>query len=270
MNRISFISILGLLFLASCKHECRVIKEYYDNSKEKVVFVYPDCNDKTYYKRLHFYENGQMSSEGYLKNGKKIGKFKSWAENGNQTADWEVLDGKENGYIQCWYDNGTKKRERTLDRGIDIGNFKEWYENGKPSCEGNYVKGKKNGTWKYWKENGTWKIRNYKNDTLNGPTKEHIIDSTSIKLVSGQYLNGKEVGLWKWFDKDSVLYQTAIMTGGEYTGEFIEYYKDRKVKSKGNLIDSNYEGDVTYYDEEGNITKTEHYKNGKLQHYKKK
>ena len=270
MNNFHYISILGLLFFTSCKQECRVVKEYYDKSKEKEVFVYPDCNDTTYYKRLHFYKNGQLSSEGCFKNGEIFGKFKSWAENGNQTADWEILDGKENGFIQCWYDNGIKKRETTLDKGIKNGKLKEWDENGKQICEGNYVRGKMVGTWKYWEEDGTWKIRNYKNDTLNGPTIEHLIDSTSIKLVSGQYLNGQEVGLWKWFNRDSILYQTAIMTDGKYTGEFIEYYEDGKVKSKGNLIDSNYDGALTYYDEDGNITKIEQYKNGKLQPDRKK
>lgn len=270
MNSVIYKLFIGLFFLASCKHECRVVKDYYNNSKEKEIFVYPDCKNTTYYKRLHYYKNGQISSEGYVRDGQKVGKFKSWAENGNQTADWEVLDGKENGFIQCWYDNGIKKRELTLDRGIENGYSKDWYEDGKLASEGNYVNGKMSGTWKYWEENGTWKIRNYKNDTLNGPTLEHLIDSTSIKLVSGQYLNGQEVGLWKWFDKDSVLYQTAIMTDGKYTGEIIEYYTNGKVKSKGNLIDSDFEGALTYYDESGKITKLEHYKNGKLQHDRKK
>jgi antitoxin component YwqK of YwqJK toxin-antitoxin module len=264
MIDIRFISILGLLLITACKQDCRVVKQTYDNLKEKEVFVYPDCSDTTYYRRQGFYKNGQMSSEGYYRNGEKTGKFKSWAENGNQTADWEIVEGKEHGFIQCWYDDGEKKREATLDKGIENGHFKEWYENGKLTCEGDFASGKKMGAWKYFEDNGSWKIRNYKNDTLDGYTLEHLIDSIETKIVSGQYKNGKETGLWRWFDKDSILYLTAIYQEGKITGEYIEYYSEGKIKSKGNLIDGSYEGEVIYYDEKGNNTKKEYYKNGAL------
>jgi antitoxin component YwqK of YwqJK toxin-antitoxin module len=264
MIDIRLISILGLLILISCKEDCRVVKQNYDNLKEKEVFIYPDCSDTTYYRRQGFYRNGQMSSEGYYRNGQKTGKFRSWAENGNQTADWEIVEGKEHGFIQCWYDNGVKKREATLEKGIENGHFKEWQENGKLICEGDFLSGKKTGSWKYWEEDGSWKIRNYINDTLNGNTLEHLVDSLETKLISGQYKNGKETGLWKWFDKDSILYLTAVYLEGKLAGEHTEYYSNGKIKSKGTLVDGSYEGEVIYYDEKGNITKTEYYRNGDI------
>jgi antitoxin component YwqK of YwqJK toxin-antitoxin module len=270
MKDIRVILILVLLLLMACKHECRVVKDTYDNLKEKEVFIYPDCNDTTYYKRQSFYSNGQIGSEGFYRNHKKIGKFKSWAENGNQTADWEVLEGKDHGFIQCWHDNGAKKKEVNLDRGIENGHFKEWSQNGKLICEGDYMKGRKIETWKYWEENGSWKIRNYKNDTLDGYTFEHLIDSIETILISGQYKNGKEAGLWKWLNEDSILYLTAIYQEGKVTGEYVEYYSEGKIKSKGNVIDGSYEGEVIYYDEMGGITKTEYYKSGSLLDVRKK
>jgi antitoxin component YwqK of YwqJK toxin-antitoxin module len=262
--------IVGLFFLISCTDECRVVKDTYKNKKEKEVFIYPNCDDTTFYLRQHFYENGQMSSEGHYKNGMKVGKFKSWSESGNQTADWEVLDGEEHGFIQCWYDNGIKKRELTLDRGIENGYFKEWDVEGKLKFEGNFLMGKKDRAWKYYEENGTWKIRNYRNDTLHGETFEYFVDTTSVRFVHGQYEKGKETGLWRWLDKDSILYQTALMSEREFTGEYIEYYKNSKVKSKGTLIKGEYEGDVFYYDEKGNTIKIENYRKGKLRSSRKK
>lgn len=264
MNHYLLLSIAFVFTFQSCKQECRVVQSAYNNGKEQVVFIYPDCKDTTYFKRHYYYENGQLSSEGFYRNGEKEGKFKSWAENGNQTADWEVLNGKEHGFIQCWYDNGQKKRECICDRGIENGPLKEWHENGMLATSGMVRNNKWEGTWYLGDENGSWKIRTYKNDTLQGYTHEHLIDSGEVILVDGQYEAGKETGLWKWFDVDSVLYTTRIYKDGQLTGERIDYYEDGKIKCKGNLLDGEYDGTVYYYNEQGLLEKTQTYKTGKL------
>lgn len=139
------IAIMTTLF--SCKREHRVVKDTYPNGQQKVVNIYPDCNDTSLYKVQFFYENGQLASEGFFKDGKKNGHFKSWYENGQLESDWNVLDGKENGFIQCWYTNGQKKKEGTLSNGIDNGQQTLWYENGKQKSEGQFINGKKQGIW---------------------------------------------------------------------------------------------------------------------------
>ncbi len=223
---------LILILLTACENECQVVKDFHKNGQEREVFIYPNCNDTTYYLRKYFYENGLISSEGYFKNGVKIGKFTSWANNGNKTADWEVVDGKEHGFIQCWYDNGIKKRELTVNKGIKDGLYKNWKEDGSLSVEGNYKNGKKEGKWKVWWEDGSWRILNYKNDTLWGFTYEYLIDSLEITQVIGQYENGLETGLWKWFDKDSVLYESVVYENGVINGDYLKYYPDGTLKEK--------------------------------------
>ena len=242
--------------------DCRIVKEHYDNGKEKVVQYYGNCKDKSTFKEQIFYENGQISSEGYFVNGVKNGKFKSWTEKGILTAKWEMLDGEEHGFIKCWYENGVKKREGVLNRGIENGIFKDWDENGDPIVAGKYKNGKKDGEWTYWEENGSIKVRTYRNDTLWGYTYEFLVDSISKLHVIGQFEKGMEEGLWKWFDSDSILYQTAVYKNGDFTGEYIQYYKDGKVKSKGNLINEKYEGDVIYYDNNEKANRIISYKNG--------
>ncbi|MBW3372373.1 hypothetical protein KYK31_00190 [Hymenobacter norwichensis] len=251
-------------FLTGCKQECRVVKSTYANGSNEVVFLYPDCNDKSYYKRQGFYSNGQIEYEGFCKNGQKTGHFKSWSETGHQTADWTIVNGKEHGYIKCWYDDGTKKRESILNQGITDGFTKEWYESGEPASAGNYTNGKKTGKWKTWEENGAWKTLEYRNGVLWGETTEHLIDSTETILVAGQYEAGKESGVWKWFDRDSILYETCTYQKGKLKGETIEYHRNGKIKSKGYLIDGKYNDTVYYFNHIGTLTKKQFYKNGKL------
>lgn len=240
MNRQTniFIIILTLILLTACQNDCKVVKEKFENDKDKVVEYYSDCNDTTTFKRQTFYEKGQISSEGHVIKGVKNGQFKSWSEDGILTAEWEMIDGKEHGFIQCWYDNGDKKREAILNKGIKNGVCKDWYK------DGDFI------------------MRTYKNDTLWGNTYEYLVDSIKTVHVIGQYENGLETGLWKWFDKDSILYQTATLSNGEYTGEYIRYYKNGSVELKGYQINDQYEGNVTYYDDKGNVTKIINYRDG--------
>lgn len=258
-----FLLSLSLAFIA-CKQECKSIISTHDNNEAHIILFYPSCKDTTYYQFQEFYANGQIAYEGFYKNGKKVGHFKSWSESGHQTADWTMLDGKEHGRISCWYDDGTKKRESTLNRGVRNGFIREWYSNGKPASEGTYKNGRQVGTWKTWDKNGTWRVRRYRNDTLWGNTIEHLIDSTSITLVAGQYEAGLEVGIWKWFDKDSTLYETCTYDKGRLNGEYIEYYKNGSIKSRAYLADGKFHGTVYYFNKYGNITQKLLYKRGTL------
>ncbi|RSK43805.1 toxin-antitoxin system YwqK family antitoxin [Hymenobacter rigui] len=254
---------LGILY-TSCKQECRVVVSTYDNKQERIVILYPNCNDTTYYKHQEFYDNGQIASEGFYKKGKKAGHFKSWSVSGHQTANWTMLDNKEHGHITCWYDDGTKKRESTLNRGVRNGFIREWHSNGMPASEGTYKNGRQVGTWKTWDENGTWRVRRYRNDTLWGNTIEHLVDSADIVLVAGQYEEGREVGVWKWFDKDSTLYETCTYDKGKLNGECIEYYKNGSIKSKANLVNGKFNGIIYHFNSNGQITRKSLYKLGML------
>ena len=254
-----------LVTLNSCNQECEEIVSKHDNGKAEVLHKYPDCSDSTTYQRDFYFDNGQLGSSGFMKKGKKDGLFKSWNKEGVQTAEWHMKQGVEHGHVQCWYDNGTKSKETNLNEGKVHGFERTWLKNGDLASIGEYSNGKQIGTWKYFEETGTWKIRNYQDGELHGLTNEHLIDSIGkVTIVIGQYENDTEVGMWKWFDKDSTLTQTAIFDNGKATGEIIEYHQDGSIKLKGNLIDGRYDGEVKYFDKNGNLIKTEIYEEGDL------
>lgn len=236
----------------------------YEDGTPQEVYSYNDCGDTLNFLWKKFHKNGQLSFEGEYKNGRQEGYCKTWSESGHQTAYWEMLEGKEHGFIECWYDDGVKKKEVTLNRGVENGPLTEWDESGRKIVTGNYVNGMREGSWWFSDREGSWRIMDFINDTLSGPTHEHILDSTGLTIVLGQYESDKETGLWKWFDEDSILYQTVVYIRGEYNGEHIEYHPDGTIKSTVMMDEGYYEGEKKYYNEHGKLTKTELYINSEL------
>jgi antitoxin component YwqK of YwqJK toxin-antitoxin module len=264
--------ILTTLLFSSCKTECRKVISTHKNGNEEVVKYYPDCNDRKSYKQESYYENGQKSSEGFVVKEIDNGHFKSWTKDGILTADWEMLDGKEHGFIQCWYENGIKKRESVLDQGSENGIYKDWDEQGNLIRTGSYSNGKKDTTWFFYKENGALTIRNYKDDLLDGKTYEKNFDSDSnITIVIGQYKNGQETGDWLWFDKDSLMTSKGTYKEGGLEDAYTYYFKNGNIKTidiykndsvilkeisydiEGNITLKNGTGKVYYYYDNGNI-----------------
>ncbi len=49
-------------------------------------------------------------------------------------------------------------------------------------------------------------------------------------------------------------------------GAFIKYYEDGKMESKGMYKNGKPDGEITYYDENGNVTQVDKYENGSLVH----
>ena len=76
-----------------------------------------------------YYENGQKSYEGTIKDGKPDGLFTSWYENGQKEEEGIFKDKEQDGLWTSWYKNGQKKDERTYKDGKVISK-KEWNEDG--------------------------------------------------------------------------------------------------------------------------------------------
>ena len=73
--------------------------------------LYYEVNQTTPFTGLvqDFYSNGQMKSEWYLKDGKKIGVGTLWYENGQKELESISPSGNDNGSVTLWYENGVKK-----------------------------------------------------------------------------------------------------------------------------------------------------------------
>ena len=56
--------LLFISILYSCKKECKVVKQTFDNGSPKEMLIYPKCGDTSFYKRQYYYNSGQPESEG--------------------------------------------------------------------------------------------------------------------------------------------------------------------------------------------------------------
>ncbi|MCC6570713.1 MAG: hypothetical protein IT274_03730 [Chitinophagales bacterium] len=277
MKQIIFILTLSILF--SCgQTETKKVVSTYQNGKPEIVIYYPDIDDTLTYRKEVFYESGERSYIGYILNGTKDGIWTWWYENGNKKDQCKYEDGYYVDTVYHWYESGKLKQIEIVEgRKVRTdgccycnGTIIRYYENGKINEKFTSLDDKFQGEYESYDEDGSWKMRTYRNDTLHGPTTEYIIDSGKVIIIVGQYANGNETGLWKWLDKDSVLYQTAIYDNGVCNGEYLKYYTTGQIKEKATMINGDYEGELTYFDEKGIVTKVELYKNGILQRTKKK
>jgi len=265
------IIVLAFCIFPGCgETETKKIVSTFNNGKPEVVFYFPEKGDTLTYRKEVFYESGKQSYTGHRVKGTKDGVWTWWYENGNLKDKCKYVDGFYVDTVYHWYENGQIKQiEIVAGRTVRTdgccncnGTIIRYDESGKEKEMFTSLNHKFEGISKTFEEDGSWKIRTYKNDTLNGPTSEHLIDSGKVIIVTGQYENGKETGLWKWFDKDSLLYQTVVYENGIYNGEFLQYYPNGRLKEKGILVDGNYEGEFTCFDENSKITRVDFYKKG--------
>ncbi len=77
-----------------------------------------------------FYDDGKLSQEGSLQNGKREGHWKSY------------------------YRDGTLWSEGDFEKGVAEGITITYYPNGKKRYEGQFKNGQKTGVWKFWNDKG--------------------------------------------------------------------------------------------------------------------
>jgi len=209
-----------------------------------------------------YYPNGQVSSEGLMKDGKPDGYWKTYYVTGviksegkreNLMLDsvWVFYDqkgdtlqkisymyGKKNGYLLTYSYENIKEGVDTgmvISKELYVNDKKEgksfyYYTNGKLKSEVSYVNGKKQGLIKEYDENGTIETLVYYH---NG----YITDREEINRRDK---NGMKQGTWK------------------------EFYPDGKLKKEEVYKDDMLEGLYKVFNEKGNLTLVLNYKDGKL------
>ncbi len=217
-----------------------------------VVFVFgqnDDINPDGY--NVFYYENGQISSEGYMKEGKPVGYWKNYYEDGILKSEgnrknfeldsiWKFYDEEGNIKLKINYDKGKKDGIQTTYR-------KDEY------MVENYEGGIKEGLTNYFYNDGTLKKSvHFKNGLEHGYAKEFSREGLVIVLiqykkgfiVSREYINRKDKndlrqGVWKSFHKNGIIATEATYRNDKLHG----YYK--------------------MFDNEGNLLRVEKYENGK-------
>ena len=130
---------------------------------------------------VDYHDNGQMSSGGKYKDGKRHGFFESFDKDGKQEGLWE-----------SYYENGQLEEKGNFKDGELDGHHEWFYENGQLCKRGNFIDGKLDGLWEGFHENGQLREGgNYKDGKRDGLV-EGFHENGQLR-DRGNFIDGKEI-----------------------------------------------------------------------------
>jgi antitoxin component YwqK of YwqJK toxin-antitoxin module len=181
-----------------------------------------------------YHESGEIAVSGKVSNKKMTGE---WTFN-NELDEGQTIVSYENGKSKLMLYKGNEGK--ILVRNGN-GQVITYYQSGMVEEEGIYIDGVKDGKWvTYYDEKDLplMEVSNFTKGMLEGPyTFYHY---TGYEAIEGKYYSGKKTGTWKWYFESGLLesevdYEAGFKNGKQY-----------------------------FYNEGGQILKTEIYEKGKL------
>ena len=242
---------------------------------------------------VNYSTEGNVISVGNYYKQKKDGLWKFYSEEGILKSTETYLNDQKNGESKVYYDNGKVYRVETysadvkdgpwleyFDSGMKktIGGYKDgkrqgsityYYSNGRIDIEGEYEMGLKDGTWRKYNSDGQLELSTlYKMDQKVKDKRENgeFMDyyENGIPKSEYTYVHGQKDGPFKvWFNKGEWIREPVQMDDGGGLS-----YKEKligtQIQREGDYLDGKLEGEVTYYNERGQVEKIETYSEGEL------
>lgn len=215
-------------------------------------------------------EEGVLMTQENYKVGLKHGVSKEFFDSGKLLQEENYVEGKLEGKAVEYYESTRVRSEKNYKEGTFHGAFKVFASDGQLMIQGNYANGKKDGIWIEF--NNRNKIRltsKFKDGTEissrreNGEFTEYY--DNGIPKNHYTYENGKKNGPFtEWYEQGEWIREpmdTPLPGGGI---QFREKLVNTQVKYEGDYLDDQLEGTVTWYYENGRVTKVEEYINGEL------
>ena len=146
------------------------------------------------------------------------------------------------------------------------GPYEDYYENGQLKEKGNLKDGKENGLWEFFYENGQLERRGNNKDGEMDGLWEFYQENGQLEFRSN-YKDGKWDGFIEFFNEDGLFWFKNCYKNGEEINMsycYKRFYENLQFRSKGNVKNDKKEGLWEYFDEDGNLTGTEEYKDGEL------
>lgn len=204
------------------------------------------------------YPNGNISSEGYIRNGKPDGFWKSYYVTGVLKSEGKrtsfLLDS-----VWVFYDQAGDTTEKI-----------------------SYLLGKRNGYYIKYQKDPVYGSYIYSTELFAGDRKE---GAARIYYPDGKirqtipYVNGKKDGLSREYDKEGKIislleYNNDFLisrsrinhtdASGRKQGEWLDFYPGGAIKTERNYRDDQLHGYYKEYDERGKLLVTLLYENGKV------
>ena len=218
------------------------------------IFSQSDTLDNEYKK--FYYENGSLSSEGYIINGFPDGIWKTYFKSSQLKTLGKRKQNKLEGEWFFYRENGNLERSITYINDIKSGLEKVYNSEGFLSVGYLYEHGKKNGAALFYYSDGSVsKELLFLDGKENGKGIEYGTDGRIITflLYNNGYLRSQEK-------------VNRFSSKGKKTEKWLEYWSgSTKLKEEGNYSNGKKNGLFKIYDRKGQFARIETYKNGIIQ-----
>jgi len=260
--------------------------------------------DSTINDVINYYPNGRtrMSEGRYLgsqENGefvrKKNGTWKLYLEDGTLSAEENYENGMLDGNCRYYFPSGKLGQAVAFKNGIREGPFTEYYEDGsvkssgsyhldeldgpyqaffpggrQAETKGQYRKGMKDGLWMFFLSSGRVEMtvkyqlgkelaRHYD----NGSFMEYYEDG--IPKSDYTYEDGKKNGPFsEWYDQGEFITVPGSPEDLQQGIAGRQKLQGQQLKVTGDYLDDHFEGEITWYSEDGSVIKIETWENGEM------
>jgi antitoxin component YwqK of YwqJK toxin-antitoxin module len=202
---------------------------------------------------VYYYENGQVSSEGFMQNGRPNGYWKTYFPNGELQSEGNRVDFELDSTWVFYGDEGMKNSEIDYKNGVKEGVVKT-YKNGVLQQVGQYCAGSKCGISTYYYPTGeVSKVVPYENGKEHGEGFEYDVDGRVITLLKYQE------GFLRRADKIN-----RLDDRGNKRGPWISYHPNGKVAEEGFYMNDKKNGIFKTFNKQGDLLTLEKYRDGEL------
>jgi len=230
--------------------------EIYYNSDELSTFGLSYDIDNLFIK-MRFYCKGLPRKYSFN------GVYEEYYVNNNLKTRGIYKDGIKYSYWKEYYENNLLKSEVIFDENGN-GEYNSYLNSGEISSTGFYRNYLKEGKWITYYPSGSveW-ILFYLNDKINPNKLCSNWYETGYKKIEGFLVEYNNQVIWdgkyiEYYD-NGIIYLQGEYTFGKKHGNWLEYYPNRVLKSDGNFVNNKEFDKWYYYNEEGDLIKTEIY-----------
>jgi antitoxin component YwqK of YwqJK toxin-antitoxin module len=186
-----------------------------------------------------YYQSGSLKAEGIYKAGKEFSKWTKYHKDGKVISTVEY-DDRGNGNYISYFTTGQVLTKGLYVNYLKSGKWKSYFKNRNKQSIIFYLNGEinPNKLCSYWYENGYKKIETF------------LIKYNDETIFDGNYIE---------YFNNGIIYTEGNITNNLKNGKWIEYYASRMPKSIGNYKAGEKIGEWVYYNETGDIIKTDIY-----------
>ncbi len=202
--------------------------------------------------------NNRVDENG-IKQGKWIKKF----ENGNILYDGYFIDGKPVGEFKRYYQNGDLISILIHSRTTDSVDATFYHPGGFIAARGIYIKQMRTGIWKFYSarfEDCLICRENYINNSKEGPSIKYHWNGNIAEEIN--YKNNIKDGAWKQYFTDGTICLLSSYVIGKVNGSFQSFHPDGKKEIVGLYKNDVRDGRWKFYNANGTEGKTIVYHNG--------